>query len=264
MSIYHKEKVEYFNRAMESIWDYQTVQPQEIILVIDGILNESHYIEIEKWKQRTNKRLKTIQLKQNRGLGYALNIGLKKCSFEIVARMDADDISLPDRFQKQLQFLKNNKIDACSSWVNEFDTEENNIVSTKKVPEYHKDILSYAKKRNPINHPSVMFKKSSVIYAGGYKDLKGFEDYYLWVRMLIKEYKFYNIQEPLLNMRAGEAQITRRSGFKYALQEIDFQKRIFHLGFINSREFLLNIISRSFIRILPNMIVKKIYKYLRK
>ncbi len=71
MSIYHKEKVEYFNRAMESIWDYQTVQPQEIILVIDGILNESHYIEIEKWKQRTNKRLKTIQLKQNRGLGYA-------------------------------------------------------------------------------------------------------------------------------------------------------------------------------------------------
>jgi len=264
LSIYHKEKPDYFDRCMRSIWEEQSVQPDEIVLVQDGPLTESLYHVIEKWKKVLHRSLVVIKLKENAGLGKALNIGLKQCRYDLVARMDTDDISLPDRFETQLKMFETNNIDICSAWVGEFHDNESEIVSYRKVPQNHNEIIHFAKKRNPINHPAVMYKKSKVLEAGGYKTMTGFEDYYLWARMILSGARFYNIQKPLVNMQTGESQLQRRRGISYAKDEIRFQRRLVMLKFITYREFLSNISLRFIARTVPSSITKFIYSYLRR
>ena len=263
MSIYYKEKPEYFDRAMKSIWDEQTVKPNEIVLVQDGKLTEELYEVINKWQDKLGDVFKTIPLEKNVGLGDALNIGIDKCSYELVARMDTDDIALPIRFEKQLEIFSKKNIDICGSWVSEFDKNENKIISYRIVPENHEEIVKFAKKRNPINHPAVMYKKNSVLKAGGYKHMLWFEDYYLWVRMILNGAKFYNIQQALVKMRAGYGQLTRRRGLKYAVEEYKFFKKLREINFINNIEFISNLIIRFSSRNLPKKILKIIYSFLR-
>lgn len=263
MSIYHKEKSAYFYRAMLSIWDEQTIKPNEIVLVQDGKLTDELYKVIEEWKNKLGEVLKIIPLEQNIGLGDALNAGMKYCSYELIARMDTDDIALSDRFEKQLKVFESSNIDICSSWVSEFDSDEKNIVSYRKIPKEHDEIVNYSKMRNPINHPAVMYKKSIVEKSGGYKKMMWFEDYYLWVRMILNGAKFYNIQESLVNMRAGYNQLERRGGLKYAIEEFKFLNRLKKIGFLSISQFLKNVIIRFIARILPKNFLKKIYKKIR-
>ena len=261
MSIYYKEKAEYFNRCMQSIWDEQTIKPDEIVLVQDGQLSDELHKAIIDWQKKLKDKFKTIPLEKNVGLGDALNIGLQYCNNELVARMDTDDIALPNRFEKQLEIFQNKNIDVCGSWVSEFENNENNIVSFRKVPELDEDIKRFAKKRNPLNHPTVMYKKTVIEKAGGYQKMLWFEDYYLWVRMILNGAKFYNVQVPLVKMRI-DSQLERRKGNKYIFSEIELQKKFLKLGFINKKEFIINIIIRNFPRILPSFILKNIYKQL--
>lgn len=264
MSIYHKEKIAYFDRAMHSIWDEQTKKPDEIILVQDGQLTDELYTIIDTWKNKLGTVLKVIALEQNLGTGDAKNIGLQACSYEMVAIMDTDDIAQSDRFEKQLiQFRKRN-IDICSSWVSEFDKNENQIISYRKLPENHDEIVCFAKKRMPVNHPATMYKKSVAIQAGGYKRILWFEDYYLMVRMLHNGAKIYNIQEPLIKMRVGYEQLERRRGWQYAMNELELQKYFLKMGFIKKFEFLRNVSVRFGIRIVPKILLKFVYKMLRK
>jgi len=263
ISIYHKEKPEYFDRCMQSIWDEQTIKPNEIILVEDGKLTPQLYKVVDNWQNKIGDIFKIISLEQNVGLGDALNIGLKKCSYELIARMDTDDIALSNRFEKQLQVFENSDIDICSSWVAEFEDDEENIISYKKVPKNHNKIINFAKKRNPINHPAVIYKKSIVQKAGGYKKMFWFEDYYLWIRMILNGAKFYNIQEPLVKMRAGFSQLDRRRGLNYIKAEVKFLTTIKQEGFLNSYEFTRNLIVRLIARSMPKRVLKSIYKRLR-
>ncbi len=264
ISIYYKEKAEYLNKCFESIWDKQTIKPNEIILVEDGKLTEELYFCITNLKKKLGSILKVISLRNNSGLGKALQIGLYNCNFNIIARMDTDDISYPRRFEKQLEVFKKNNIDICSGWVAEFKDNQENIISYRKLPEFHEKIVKYAKLRSPINHPAVMFKKDSVLKAGGYREMLWFEDYYLWCRMINQGAKFHNIQEPLVKMRIGNGLISRRSGIKYAIAEYYFQKKLYNMGFINHTEFIRNISLRFILRILPTSFLKNIYRIIRK
>jgi len=263
ISIYYKEKPEYFNRAMQSIWDEQTIKPNEIILVQDGKLTEELYEIIDKWKNKLGEILKIIPLEENVGLGNALNEGMKHCSYELTARMDTDDIALPNRFEKQLKVFENSDIDICSSWVGEFDRDEKNIISYRKVPEKHYEIISFAKMRSPINHPAVMYKKVVVEKVGGYKKLRWLQDYHLWARMILNGAKFYNIQEPLVNMRAGYSQLERRSGLKYAIYEMKVLKELKDIGFLSNSQFIKSLVIRFVARVLPKSLLKNIYKKIR-
>lgn len=263
MSIYNKEKAEYFNRAMQSIWDEQSVKPNEIILVQDGKLTDELYISIKQWQDKLGDIFKTIPLEKNVGLGDSLNIGLKVCSYELIARMDTDDICLKDRFEKQLKIFAVSDIDICSSWVSEFDNDENEIISYRKLPELHKDINTYFKMRNAINHPAVMYRKSIVEKANGYQKMTWFEDYYLWSRMILNGAKFYNIQESLVNMRAGYGQLERRGGFKYAIEEVKFLNRLREIGFLSKVQFIKNVLIRFIARLMPKVLLKLIYKKIR-
>lgn len=194
-------------------------------------------------------------------MGNALNVGLAACTNDLVARMDSDDLSFPKRFEAQLQiFDKDPNVDVVGAWIDEFEKDTSNIVSTRKLPENHKDIFQYAKSRCPVNHPVVMFKKQSVLDAGGYQHFPLFEDYYLWVRMLLNGAKFYNIQESLLYFRCSPDMYKRRGGWKYAIDECRFQNTIQQMQFINPQTCLKNISIRFTTRILPNFLRTILYK----
>lgn len=263
MSIYKKEKSKYFNRAMQSIWDDQTVKPNEIVLVLDGPLTDELYISINSWKEKIGNLFKVVELESNLGLGNALNEGIKYCSYELIARMDTDDISLPNRFEKQLKVFEEKNIDVCSAFISEFENDENKIISYRKLPEKHEDILKYSKTRNPLNHVTIMMKKSVLEKAGGYKHMLWMEDYYLWIRMIINNTKLYNLQEVLVNVRAGNSMLTRRSGITYIKAEVTFLNELKKIGYLTTSEYLKNILIKVPIRLLPKSLLKFVYSLLR-
>lgn len=259
LSVYKKERVSFLCQSLNSICS-QTLLPNEIVLVKDGPLTDELESVIDEY-QKLYSNFKVVSVSINRGLGKALNEGLKHCSYDLIARMDTDDVAKPDRFEKQLKiFNEYPEIDICSSWIEEFEGVEENVLSVRKLPEYHYVITEYAKKRNPINHPAVMFRRSAVLKAGGYKHFPLFEDYYLWIRMLMNGAKFYNIQESLLYFRFSPEMFKRRGGWKYAMDELHFQWMLKQEHFISTFEFLRNVAIRFSTRIVPNSWRTFIYK----
>lgn len=260
MSVYYKDKAEWFDSALHSVLVNQSVKPSEIVLVEDGPLPDELYDLIEKYRGLF-KNFVSVKIPVNGGLGNALNTGLKKCKYEIVARMDSDDISKPNRFEAQLKVLKSNpNVDIVGAWIDEFETSPSNVTSTRKLPENQESILKFARGRNPLNHPVVMFRKSAVLAADGYKHFPLFEDYSLWVRMLMNGSQFYNIQDSLLYFRFSSDMLKRRGGIKYAIDELKFQKRLLEVGFNDTPTFLRNSVIRFTSRIVPNNMRKVLYK----
>ncbi len=263
MSIYKKEEPKYLNRAMQSIWDEQTVKPDEIVLVQDGPLTDGLYEAIEEWKVKIGGSFKTVPLDKNVGLGEALNAGIKHCSYELIARMDTDDISIPNRFEKQLKAFEDKDIDVCSAWISEFEDDENEVISYRKLPETHEEIVKYSKMRSPLNHAVTMFKKSVVEKAGGYKHMLWMEDYYLWARMILNGANLYNLQDTLLNVRAGNSMLVRRGGLSYVKAEVTFLNELKKIGYLTTIEYLKNILIKVPIRLLPKELLKSVYGLLR-
>lgn len=267
LSVYYKEKPEYLKQSIESIYFEQTLKPNEIILVEDGPLTKELYFTIENLKNNIGKEiLKTVKLEKNMGLGNALRIGIEKCSNELIARMDTDDIAYPNRFEEQIKYFKNYpETDVLGTFMSEFTDNINNIICIKDAPDNKTDMKKYMKLRDPVNHPSVMFKKSKVLEAGNYKEIFLNEDSYLWGRMLSKGCVFKNIQEPLVYFRTTDDTYKRRGGWKYIKAEYGLQKEFLKLGIINKVEFLRNITIKNVIRLIPNNLRKFIYlKLLRK
>lgn len=253
MSVYAKERANNLKLAMESIIN-QTLKPNEIVLVEDGKLT-AELEEIVQLYEKSYDFVKVLRLSQNVGLGKALDEGLKWCKYEYIARMDSDDISVKKRFEKQIRFLKkNSNYSVVGGNIIEFDDNTNKNISFRKVPSLHNEILKYAQKRNPMNHVTVIFKKSDVIDAGGYKDCPFFEDYYLWIRMLKKDRKMYNIQEPLVRVRAGASMSNRRGNFKYVFSILNFEGILLKMKVINIFQYVFNVSLRVFIALLPNKI----------
>ena len=259
LSLYIKEQPSFLKQSLDSLLS-QTLQPNEIVLVKDGPLTSELDAIVSDFTKRCAS-LKVVALPQNQGLGRALNEGLKYCSYDLVARMDTDDIAKPDRFEKQVEvFRRNPNIDVCSAWIDEFEGEWDNVISTRRLPERHEDIVCYAQSRCPINHPVVMFKKSAVIKAGGYQHFPLFEDYFLWMRMLKSGARFYNIQESLLYFRTSSDMFKRRGGWKYAMDEYRFQKVMWNMDMISVKRFLLNVLTSFPVRIAPNQVRSWFYK----
>lgn len=265
MSVYYKEKPEFLKQAIESIQS-QTLPTDDFVLVCDGPLNKELDAVIAVKQQEMGTSLNVIRLIKNGGLGNALNEGIKHCKHELVARMDSDDIAYPNRCEKQVGvFNTHTEVSICSGIVEEF-TIDPNIVDAKRVPpESNTKILEFAKKRNPFNHPCVMYKKSAVKAVGSYQDFYLLEDYYLWLRMLMAGYQGYNIQEPLLHMRAGSDMYLRRAGWKYAKTQARLFKFMRDSGFIGNSQYIKSCVIRSGSALAPNWLRKFMFeKVLRK
>ena len=265
MSVYHKEKPEYLKQAIESI-QTQTLSTNDFVLVCDGPLNEQLDGVIATKQQEMGDTLNVVRLAKNGGLGNALNEGIKHCKNELVARMDSDDIAYPDRCEKQLAvFSAHTEISICSGIVEEFTTSPEIIDARRVPPETSVEIVEFAKKRCPFNHPCVMYKKSAVEAAGSYQDFYLLEDYYLWLRMLMAGYQGYNIQEPLLHMRAGSDMYRRRAGWKYAKTQAKLFKFMKDSGFIGSGQYIKSCVIRIGSALAPNWLRKFVFgKVLRK
>tara|TARA_B110000908_G_C10164640_1_gene407756 strand:+ start:175 stop:996 length:822 start_codon:yes stop_codon:yes gene_type:complete len=249
LSVYYNDNPFHFKEAFLSVIK-QTLLPTEIILVIDGPVPIKTREIISDFKLNYSF-LKVIELKQNQGHGNARRIGLANCTNNIVALMDSDDISVLNRFELQFNFLlKNPQISLVGGQIEEFEGNINNIISKREVPETDMQIKEYIKYRCPINQMTVMFRKDKVIEAGGYLDWFCNEDYYLWIRMILKNNKFHNLSETLVKFRIDLNMYIRRGGLKYFMSECKIQNLMREKGLITFYRFTLNIIIRFIIQIL--------------
>lgn len=267
ISVYFKENPFYFKQALDSILE-QTMRPSEIVLIKDGPLNQELDTIIENFENLYPDIFKIIALPINKGLGNALSIGVLACKNEIIARMDTDDICVADRFEKQFNFLQANPdVDLIGSNVEEFKNEPGDLKRYRKMPEKDKQLLSYSRFRNPVNHPTVMFRKSKVLEAGNYNgEILLFEDFSLFIRMLQNGCSFYNMQECLLYFRTGMGieVIKRRSGLFYVKNEWKFAKLALKIKRLTFFEWLFYITTKLPLRLLPPRVILFVYnKFLR-
>ncbi|MEG0834598.1 MAG: glycosyltransferase [Christensenellaceae bacterium] len=260
MSVYDKETAANLSKSLMSIAT-QTYPPKEIVLVCDGALTQGLEETIQAFRQQYTDLLQLVRIESNVGLGEALNQGLQHCQNEYVARMDSDDIALPERIEQQLYLMLKKPLDICGCNIVEFQ-DENIDVCIKQVPSSHSEILKYAKKRNPFNHPSVVFRKTVILDAGGYQAMPYFEDYYLWVRALQRGARCGNLPQVLLRMRSNAAFYNRRGGIGYARHVVAFWKQLAKIGFITRLEAYVTIIPRLLSAIVPNQLRIQIYRHL--
>ena len=263
MSVYNKEKPLYLEEALRSIYDEQILKPSEIVIVEDGKLTYELYQVINKWKNKLKEKFVIVKLKQNQGLAKALNEGLKYCNYNVVARMDTDDIALPNRFKSQINFLKRNNFNIIGSFYSEFNDKGEVVKKLVKLPITTEEMFEFIKLRNPISHPTVVFKKDKILELGGYSnEFRLGQDIALWSMALANKYKLYNIPEVLLKMRLNDSFFKRRSwkAFKYYIKVLDLQ---YSLGLIDKKTYYRNIVYRFVLRNSPTFIVKLLYKVLR-
>lgn len=263
MAVYAKEKPEFLDESIKSILS-NTVLPNEIIIVKDGKLTTE--LEDILAKYSNNAIFKIVGYDTNKGLGMALNYGVLLCSNEIIARMDSDDICAPDRFFKQLDYLNRHKdITLLGSNTNEFIGSIVNVVSHRYMPETNETIREYSKTRNPFIHPSIMTYRKAILEVGNYQDCYLCEDYDLWARMLVKGFKAYNIQEPLVYMRVSPDFYKRRGGLKYCRVVINFKKKLYKTGFMSRGQYIKTKLATLFFTLLPSFIRGFLYrKFLRR
>lgn len=263
MSVYQYDDAKFLEQALQSI-EVNSIRPADFVLVCDGDLTDELNDIVDDYANRL--AINIVRLPDNVGLGGALQVGITHCKCEWVARFDADDICVSDRFAKQVAYIKDNPdIDVVGGQIIEFAHDpQDNSNQQKVVPTSQHQIQKYAKSRNPINHVTVMFKKSAVLDVGNYQHAPLYEDYDLWVRMLIKGYKFANSNDVLVYVRSGSDMYRRRGGMSYAKQEISIQIKFYKLGFIPYGQMLKNLMIRVPIRLVSNRVRSIIYnKFLR-
>ena len=251
MCVYGGDNAEWFQVAVNSVLN-QTVSPDEVVLVVDGPVPDTLDSVICGYEQMP--QFKVIRLAENQGHGNARRISLENCTYELVALMDADDISVPERFEKQLAYFAQDKTLAIVGGnIVEFCGAMDNVTGERIVPQKHEEISEYMKTRCPMNQVTVMFRKADVMAVGGYIDWFCEEDYYLWLRMYLADMRFANIPETLCQVRIGEEMYRRRGGWKYFCSEAKLQKYMLDKQIIGVGTYLMNVAKRLIVQVLlPN------------
>jgi glycosyltransferase involved in cell wall biosynthesis len=262
MPVYDGERPEFLRQSLESLV-MQTAHPTEVMIVRDGPLNRELDSVLASYANVLP--MNAVKLEKHGGLGRALRVGLDSCSNEIIARMDSDDICLPHRFESQLEFFERHlHAAAVGAAIGEFVDDPHRIVSVRRLPCGGKGLRNFAKFRNPLNHMTVMFRRSAVVAAGGYRNFPGLEDYDLWVRMLARGMEIRNMPEILVLVRSGNGMAKRRGGVAYARNEIRLYRHFLKIGFVSAPECSLSILTRVIVRIIPAALRPIIYrKFLR-
>lgn len=265
LSVYKDETPFFLNEALYSLLKKQNILPNEIILVKDGQLTTELNNIISIWVDEFPQIVNIIPLEKNVGLGNALNEGLKHCTNNWVFRMDTDDCCMPHRFEKQIEYIKNNpEVVLVGSNTEEFDSSMENSLGYRKVPCTHNEIRTYIKRRNPFNHMTVAFRKDIIESVGGYKHHLYMEDYNLWIRIVAEGHQVGNIDDVLVNVRGGDSMVKRRKGITYIKSEFQLAKLKTDKKIDTPLNAYLNCTLRSIPRLLPTSILSKVYKKLRK
>lgn len=261
MSIYKNDNPAQLRVALDSIIN-QTLPPSEIVLVVDGPIPAALHSVVEQ-AEKVFPHLHPYYQTTNRGLGAALRIAVEKSQYPYIARMDSDDISLPHRFEKQMQcFEQDADLSVVGGMITEFVDSPENIMSKRILPLEDKEIKRFMRSRCGVNHVTVIFKKSELLRAGSYQG--GFiqEDYYLWARMIEAGCKFRNIPDIVVNVRSGRNQFARRGGVAYIKDVIKLNKWMHSHKLISKMRMMYNILVRTMVQyVIPNNIRTYIYQH---
>ncbi len=236
---------------------FQTVLPEQFVIVEDGELTWELKDVIEYFRIRHPDIFTIVELSENKGLAIALDEGLAYCRNELVARMDSDDISLPERCEKQLErFAKNDKLTVLGSNIDEFSDSPNNVLRSRIVPSTYDEILRRIRRREPFNHPTVMFKKSEVLRCGGYGTLRRCQDFDLFSRMMNMGCYAENIDESLLLFRANEDNYKRRKGKKSMSGYMTVMKLNYKRGYCSFADMMYAYTAQFAMIVMPKPIMK--------
>ena len=255
MSLYKKENPEYLKSSIDSMLN-QSVKPDEIVMVEDGPLTPELYAVLDSYPI-----LHRVRNKTNLGLGLALNAGLKECRNELVARMDTDDCSKPERCEKQLaRFLEKPYLSIVGSHIDEFVDDISNVISQRIVPTTSDDIYNFAKKRSAFNHPTVMYSKTAVLENNGYSDLKRNQDVDLFGRMQFEGYKAENIDEALLWFRSSDELAKRRKSWQNTWSYIATIRKFWKMGYSSFADYVMVGIAQTGMYLMPVKVQNFVYK----
>lgn len=261
MSVYMKEKPKYLDEALTSI-ENQTVVPSEIVLVEDGPLSTELQKVIDIHRRKFTNTFKVIKAIYNQGLGQSLRLGTQFVSTDWIARMDSDDISVPDRFEIQLKEInKHPELALIGGQVQEFANSTLNIVGYRRVPTSESLLRQFIKWRSPFNHPTVMIKKKALQQVGGYVSYGNLEDYYLWARIIVNNYHIANVDQVLVKMRVDEGMYQRRGGISNIKYFYRLRSFLFEHGLSSRREKILANIIMTINILIPGIIRKFIYQH---
>ena len=261
MPVYNGDSAPFLLRAFRSSVIDQSLRPSEVVLVQDGPVSAPLVSAIAELDRTTPVPLKIVILPENRGLSEALTAGLAECSFEVVARMDADDVSEPHRFSVQLELIAQG-YELVGSGLNEFtETEDGERLGVRRVPPTAPDdIRQYARFHDPFNHPTVVYTKAAVARAGGYQPLGMMEDYWLFARMLASDVRAVNSPDALVRYRVSSGAYKRRGGLKLLRSEWMLQRAFVKTGFTTRAQFLRNVVVRGGYRLVPEPVRRRAYR----
>lgn len=266
MSVYKNDDPSFLATALRSIYEDQTVKPDEIVVVFDGPLTDELYSVLNEFQAGKEDVVKYYPQEENHGLGEALRIGSEKCTCDYILRMDSDDISDPKRFEKQIAYVETHpEIDVLGTDIAEFQTSLNENMRVRSCPEHHDDIVKMGRKRNPMNHVTVCMKRTALEKCGGYKTLLLLEDYYLWLHMIASGCKLANIHKSLVYVRVGNGFDSKRGSKERITGWKTLQDFMLDHGMINKKEAIMNMLYiRAFVNT-PSGLKKVLYeKLLRK
>ena len=260
LPIYAADKPAYFAKAFTSSVNDQSRKPNEVVLVQDGPVGAELEAEIHRMIESSPVPVNHVVLPENVGLARALTEGLAHCSHDIVARMDADDIALPHRFEVQIPALVDRGLDLLGSGLFEFAGDVGSILATRTPPVGADRIQAVCRFRDPFNHPTVVYRKSAVARAGGYLDLGLMEDYWLFGRMIESGCVVDNVAEPLVMYRVNDGAYARRGGWAQLRAEVQLQRRFRQSGFTTRIQWLRNVAVRGGYRLVPEQIRRAAYR----
>ena len=268
MSIYKSDVPELVRMALDSLLQ-QTLSPNEIVIVGDGPVPADLELEVESLKLRVESEQLPIEVtylpqEQNRGLGEAMRIAVENAKYDYVARMDSDDICLPDRFEKQMKcFEEDPELSLVGGMITEFDGEPENIIAKRVLPLDDVGIKKMMRGRCAVNHVTVIFKKADLLRSGNYQPYWLQEDQYLWARMMEHGCKFRNIPDVVVNVRSGKDQIARRSGWRFYKSVVRVFWYMYRHGLISFGYFLYICAIRGVVQVLmPNRLRTWFYLHL--
>jgi glycosyltransferase involved in cell wall biosynthesis len=258
VSVWDGDRPDYLRRALRSAVDDQTVRPDQVIIVQDGPVRDELAECLDDLQRRSPVPVTFIPLPRNSGLGPALDQGVAASWFDVIARMDADDVAMPHRFEVELPLIQD--ADIVGAGLLEFVEDTDRIVGRRVPPTDPGQIQRYARMHDPFNHPTVVYRRRAVLAAGGYGDLPLMEDYALFARMLAAGARAVNVAEPLVFYRVGEQAYKRRGGAELLRSELRLQREFLRRGFTSPAEYLRNVLVRGGYRLIPWWCRRALYR----
>lgn len=259
LPVYAGDNPSFLRLAFTSSVDEQSARPTEAVIVQDGPVPAPLQMELERIERDSPIPVRVVRLPENRGLTEALNTGLDACAYPVVARMDADDVSDPQRFQKQWLLIEQG-FDLVGTGMVEFESDPNVVAAVRVPPTGSDRIREHARTHNPFNHPTMMYRVSALDAIGRYQPLGKMEDYWLGVRLIASGARVENIAEPLVKYRVGAGAFARRGGWQEAKTEWALQREMLRIGFVTRSQYVRNVVVKGVYRLMPASLKRVLFR----